>query len=103
MIIPPLYFYESLDTLSIYALLFEKKKVIGIFQKTEWGPRALGNRSIIATSFSDMKEIVNLKVSIESHIDPLHQLHCKNRHDYFNLRITSNQVIPISNDWNLYG
>lgn len=39
-------------------------KVIGLFQgRSEFGPRALGNRSIIANaSFKDMKDILNKKV-----------------------------------------
>ena len=42
----------------------EKGKVIGWFQgKMEWGPRALGNRSIICDPRrSDMKDILNLKI-----------------------------------------
>jgi carbamoyltransferase len=41
-----------------------KGKVIGWFQgKMEWGPRALGNRSIICDPRrSDMKDILNLKI-----------------------------------------
>ena len=40
------------------------KCVIGIFRgKMEFGPRALGNRSIIASPcFKDMKDIINLKI-----------------------------------------
>ncbi|MDP1689555.1 MAG: carbamoyltransferase C-terminal domain-containing protein [bacterium] len=39
-------------------------EVIGWFQgRTEWGPRALGNRSILANpARSDMKDILNLKI-----------------------------------------
>ena len=39
-------------------------KVIGWYQgASEWGPRALGNRSILANPLlSDMKETINLKV-----------------------------------------
>ena len=39
------------------------KKIIGWFQgKTEWGPRALGNRSILADPRNDkIKDILNLK------------------------------------------
>ncbi|MBU4210705.1 carbamoyltransferase [Patescibacteria group bacterium] len=44
--------------------LILKNKVIGWFQgRMEWGPRALGNRSILAQATSlKMKDIVNLKV-----------------------------------------
>jgi carbamoyltransferase len=39
-------------------------KIIGWFQgKSEWGPRALGNRSIIANPMAhDLKDIMNLKI-----------------------------------------
>ena len=41
-----------------------KGKVIGWFQgRMEWGPRALGNRSILGDPRrSDMKDILNLKI-----------------------------------------
>jgi carbamoyltransferase len=41
-----------------------KKKVIGWFQgKMEWGPRALGNRSIISDPRnSDIKDLLNIKI-----------------------------------------
>lgn len=41
-----------------------KKKIGGLFQgKMEFGPRALGNRSIIADPrFADIKDIINLKI-----------------------------------------
>ena len=43
-------------------------KVIGWFQgKMEWGPRALGNRSIVCDpQRSDIKDILNLKIKKES-------------------------------------
>ena len=44
--------------------LLTKKQVIGWFQgRMEWGPRALGNRSILAAATSrDMQDILNAKV-----------------------------------------
>ena len=50
--------------IKIVAKEIEKGKVIGWFQgKMEWGPRALGNRSIICDPRrSDMKDILNLKI-----------------------------------------
>ncbi len=46
------------------AKLLSKNKIIGWFQgKTEWGPRALGNRSILANPINpDMKNIINSKI-----------------------------------------
>jgi len=46
------------------AELLSEKTVVGWFQgRTEYGPRALGNRSILANpSFADMKDIINNRV-----------------------------------------
>jgi carbamoyltransferase len=58
------YFDQKTDLLNKVSSLLIKKKVIGWFQgKMEWGPRALGNRSILAAATSkDMKDILNAKV-----------------------------------------
>jgi carbamoyltransferase len=55
---------EKIDPVQTAVDLLEKGKVIGWFQgKVEWGPRALGNRSILADpSKADMKDVVNKKV-----------------------------------------
>jgi carbamoyltransferase len=47
-------------------------KVIGLFQnKMEWGPRALGNRSIIANPTNEkMKDIVNSKIKFREPYRP---------------------------------
>lgn len=52
------------DIISITAELLAQGKVIGWFQgATEWGPRALGNRSILADPRrKEMKEIINIKI-----------------------------------------
>ena len=41
-----------------------QNKVVGWFQdRMEWGPRALGNRSILANPCNEqMKDIINLKI-----------------------------------------
>ncbi|HLC45649.1 MAG TPA: carbamoyltransferase C-terminal domain-containing protein, partial [archaeon] len=46
------------------AKLLTEEKIIGWFQdRMEWGPRALGNRSILASPLTDkMKDILNAKV-----------------------------------------
>ena len=50
----------------------KEKKVIGFYNgKHEWGPRALGNRSILADpSFPDMKEIVNSRIKFREPYRP---------------------------------
>jgi len=49
-----------------------RKKVIGFFQgRFEWGPRALGNRSILADPRSEeMKEVVNTKIKFREPFRP---------------------------------
>jgi carbamoyltransferase len=59
--------YKSLndsDLCNVVAESFTQKKIIGWFQgKMEFGPRALGNRSILASPlFTDMKKHVNLNI-----------------------------------------
>jgi carbamoyltransferase len=69
--------YESFDDdegklLDIVAESLTQKKVIGFFQgRFEWGPRALGNRSILADPRSDeMKEVVNTKIKFREPFRP---------------------------------
>lgn len=52
---------KLLDIVSTYLM---KQKIIGWFQgRMEWGPRALGNRSILASAAKlEMKDIINSKV-----------------------------------------
>src|SRR3546814_18334710 len=48
------------------------QKAVGWFQgRFEWGPRALGNRSILADPRrSEMKHIVNTKIKFREHFRP---------------------------------
>ena len=54
------------------ALAISEGKVIGWFQgRMEWGPRALGNRSILGDPRrSDMKDILNLKIKRRESVRP---------------------------------
>ncbi len=56
--------YAREDLLDIVSDLIIKERIIGWFQgRMEWGPRALGNRSILASARSEkMKDIINSKV-----------------------------------------
>ncbi len=58
--------------LDMLAQKLTQEKVIGFFQgRFEWGPRALGNRSIIADPRSDaMKEVVNTKIKFREPFRP---------------------------------
>jgi len=69
--------YESFETnedklLDILADELTKKKIVGFFQgRFEWGPRALGNRSILADPrTAEMKEIVNSKIKYREPFRP---------------------------------
>jgi carbamoyltransferase len=69
--------YESFDgnddrLVDVVAEGLTQKKVIGFFQgRFEWGPRALGNRSILADPRSDdMKEVVNTKIKFREPFRP---------------------------------
>lgn len=69
--------YESFEDnddrlLDILADALTQKKVIGFFQGAfEWGPRALGNRSILADPRSEeMKEVVNTKIKFREPFRP---------------------------------
>jgi carbamoyltransferase len=58
-------FYENFDDLAAQAALkIKKNKIIFWFQDNmEWGPRALGNRSILADpSHKNIKNIINKKI-----------------------------------------
>lgn len=63
-----------------------QKKVIGFFHgRAEWGPRALGARSIIADPRSkEMKEIVNTKIKFREPYRPFAPVVCEEKvKDYF--------------------
>ena len=54
------------------AKLLAKKKILGWFQgRSEFGPRALGHRSILADPrYSDMKDLINSKVKFREEFRP---------------------------------
>ena len=58
--------------LDLLAERLTQEKVIGFFQgRFEWGPRALGNRSILADPRSEaMKEVVNTKIKFREPFRP---------------------------------
>ncbi|MFQ3565875.1 MAG: carbamoyltransferase [Aggregatilineales bacterium] len=58
--------------LDLLAEALTRKQVIGFFQgRFEWGPRALGNRSILADPRSEaMKEVVNTKIKFREPFRP---------------------------------
>ncbi len=61
------------------AQLIYQDKIVGWFQgRMEWGPRALGNRSILANPLNpDMKNILNLKVKHRENFRPFAPAVCE--------------------------
>ncbi len=66
------YYKNDKELLDLLSDLIIDKKVIGWFQgRVEWGPRALGSRSILAAATSsDMKDILNEKVKMRELFRP---------------------------------
>ena len=70
------YTYHKIENRQLFydqiAKLLEKEKVIGLFEgRMEFGPRALGNRSIIADPrSSDMQAKLNLKIKYRESFRP---------------------------------
>lgn len=66
------YFKNEEDLISMVVDRLQEGKVVGWFQgRFEWGPRALGNRSILADPrMADMKDIVNTKIKFREPYRP---------------------------------
>lgn len=66
------HFADDSKLLDIVAESLTTENVVGFFQgRFEWGPRALGNRSILADPRSDaMKEVVNTKIKFREPFRP---------------------------------
>ncbi len=64
--------YEKIKNLELIASLLDKGKIIGWFQgRSEFGPRALGNRSILANpTKKNMKDLVNKKIKFREEFRP---------------------------------
>ena len=67
--------YKRLPDTKLYDEVIKalgEKKIVGWFQgRFEWGPRALGNRSILADPrFPEIKDIVNLKIKFREPYRP---------------------------------
>lgn len=94
--------YESFDDnesqlLDIVAESLTNKKVIGFFQgRFEWGPRALGNRSILADPRTDaMKEVVNTKIKFREPFRPFAPVILRDRaSEYFDYPAVQEHEAP---------
>jgi len=85
--------------------LLVQGKVLGWYQgRSEWGPRALGNRSILANpSIANMKEIINAKIKRRESFRPFAPTVLKEYvHTYFEQDILSPfmmHVVKIRPEW----
>lgn len=73
------------------------KKIVGFFQgRFEWGPRALGNRSILADPrSSEMKEVVNTKIKYREPFRPFAPVILRERApEYFDYPDVEKQQAP---------
>lgn len=80
------YFENKEELIKATAQYLANKKVVGWFQdRTEFGPRALGNRSILANaSDPDMQYNLNMKIKFREGFRPFAPVVCEeDYHDYF--------------------
>ncbi len=85
------------DMLDLLAERITQKKVVGFFQgRFEWGPRALGNRSIIADPRSEeMKEVVNTKIKFREPFRPFAPVILRDRAaEYFDYPAVAEHEAP---------
>ncbi len=82
------------------ALYLTKDKVIGWFQgRMEWGPRALGNRSILASARKpEMKDIINARIKHRELFRPFAPVIMEEYADEF---FETDDHLPISAKWML--
>ncbi len=82
------------------AMLIDSQKVIGLFNgRMEFGPRALGARSIIGDARSDqMQSIINLKIKFRESFRPFAASVLEEKvADYFNIRVPSAYMLLVDN------
>jgi len=92
-------FFERNELLEKTANLIAKENVVGWFQgKMEWGPRALGNRSILADPRNeDMKNILNEKIKHRESFRPFAPSIMKEHtSEYFDTNIESPYMLLVT-------
>ena len=80
-------------------ILIQQEKVIGLCQgRMEFGPRALGNRSIIADARSEkMQSVLNLKVKFRESFRPFAPSVLEEKaSEYFDLPIKSPYMLLVA-------
>jgi carbamoyltransferase len=94
--------YERLDDDALFACtaqLLQQEKVVGWFQgRMEFGPRALGNRSILGDARSPrMQSMINLKVKFRESFRPFAPVVRRERvSDYFDLDVESPYMLLVA-------
>ena len=93
-------FEDDSDMIKFVAKLIYENNVVGWFQgKMEWGPRALGARSILANPCNhEMKDILNVKVKHREKFRPFAPVVCED--DAFNY-FDCDQPVPEPTDFML--
>lgn len=84
----PYHYFETEQMLDTVSDLLEKEKVIGWFNgRMEFGPRALGSRSIIGDARSpDMQKKMNLKIKFRESFRPFApSVLAENAHEWFEI------------------
>jgi carbamoyltransferase len=87
--------YHQLGNINKYEVVadaLQSKKIVGWFDgRAEWGPRSLGNRSILASpAFADMKDFLNLKIKMREGFRPFAPIILEeDAADYFELNTPS--------------
>ena len=93
------YFTEDDDLLSEVALILSKGYVVGWFQgRMEFGPRALGNRSILGDPRNrDMQSIMNLKIKYRESFRPFApSVLTEKASEYFELEESSDYMLLVA-------
>ena len=93
------YFTEDGDLLSEVALILSKGYVVGWFQgRMEFGPRALGNRSILGDPRNrDMQSIMNLKIKYRESFRPFApSVLTEKASEYFELEESSDYMLLVA-------
>ncbi len=77
--------YESEQLVEVVAEILKEKKVVGWFRgRTEFGPRALGNRSILAdASDPDMQHNLNMKIKFREGFRPFAPMVCEEDYESY--------------------
>ena len=95
-----IYKKEEDDTLlQVVAEAIDSGKVIGWYQgRQEWGPRALGNRSILGDPrHPKMREIINMKIKMREGFRPFApSVVAERSQDYFNLEGESPYMLLVA-------